>query len=182
MIWNINTELGSLTLREQIEPEDESDIIALFRACDDWFEAATGGPSAPGDVQSLFYSLPEGANMNDKRLFTLRDDGDIIGLVDAVLHYPSPQSCAIGTFLIAPSYRRHRAGTLAAHLLLDEARSAGLDHITATVPDGWRPGIEFLKSLGFEIGDIQPRSTNRRIHDHEPPVRRATLTLASPGT
>ena len=35
-------------------------MLRLFADCDDWFQAATGHPSGPGDVQSLFYALPEG--------------------------------------------------------------------------------------------------------------------------
>lgn len=180
MIWTVRTELGPLSLLEQIEPDDEPGLLALFRECDDWFEATTGSPSGPGDVQSLFYALPEGAHADDKRQFTLRDGDRIIGLVDVVLRWPRPGSCAVGTFLLAPAYRGRGVGTATAQVLLDEARHAGLDEVTATLPDGWEPGDKFARSLGFEVGEIRPGSANRRTAPAESPVRRARLELRPP--
>lgn len=178
MIWRVPTGFGPLTLREQIEPDDEPGLLKLFADCDDWFEATTGGPSGPGDVQSLFYVLPDGASFEDKRLFTLRDEDQIVGVMDAVLRYPQPRSCAVGLFLVAPSHRRKGVATAVARVLLDEALAADLQQVTATVADGQPVGSQFLRSLGFDIGNVQPDSSNRRGNGHAPSIRRATLDLS----
>lgn len=166
VIWTVATDYGPVVVREQIEPDDEPGILELFAACDDWFEAVTGGPSGHGDVQGLFYSLPEGRSFEDKRLFTIRDGDKIVGLVDAVLGHPHRNAVAVGLFLVAPSHRGRGLGTAVANVLITEARAAGLTEITASAHDAWPPGQALLRSLGFTVGPVG-----------EPPVRRATLAL-----
>lgn len=176
MIWTVASEFGPLVVREQIEPEDEPGILDLFASCDDWFEAVTGGPSGPGDVQSLFYSLPEGASFEDKRLFTVRDGDKIVGLIDSVFGYPRRRACAVGTFLIAPSHRRAGLGTAVVQVLTDEARALGIEEITTTANDTWPPGSAFLRSLGFVIGEPSSQHDNRTVWP-QAGQRRATLAL-----
>jgi GNAT superfamily N-acetyltransferase len=159
--------MGRIVVREQIEPDDEPGILELFASCDDWFEAVTGGPSGPGDVQSLFYALPEGANFEDKRLFTVRDGEKIVGLVDVVAGHPHRRACAVGMFLIAPSHRRQGVGTAVAGTLLTEARSLGFEEVTATNNAEWKAGTAFLRHLGFAIAD----------DDGDAAARRAVLSL-----
>ncbi|TDE10922.1 GNAT family N-acetyltransferase [Jiangella asiatica] len=178
MIWTVATDFGPVVVREQIEPDDEPGLLELFTACDDWFEAVTGGPSGPGDVQGLFYSLPEGASFEDKRLFTIRDGEKIVGLVDAVLGHPHRRAAAVGLFLVAPTHRGRGLARAVAKVLLDEAREAGLDEVTATSSTAWPAGDRFLAALGFDIGPETTGAGNRTTWAGEPPVRRATLTLA----
>ncbi|WP_158564284.1 GNAT family N-acetyltransferase [Jiangella anatolica] len=167
MIWTVATDFGPIVVREQLEPEDEPGVLELFAACDDWFEAVNGTPSGPGDVQSLFYALPEGASFEDKRLFTVRDGDKIVGLIDAVLGFPHRTAAAVGLFLIAPSHRRRGLGAAVAAVLLREARESGLDTVTATAHDAWPPGQAFLAALGFTVAP------------GDDPVRRATLALGA---
>lgn len=177
MIWKVPTAAGPVSIREQIEPDDEPGLLALLAACDDWFEATTGGPSGPGDVQSLFYVLPEGRTIDDKRLFTVRHDDAIIGVIDAVVGYPHRDACAIGMFLIHPTYRREGVGTAVARTLLDEAHAISLREVTATAVDSWPMGTAFLTALGFTVGEPSEAPMNRNIWSGEAPSRRATLTL-----
>ncbi|WP_162606050.1 GNAT family N-acetyltransferase [Jiangella aurantiaca] len=179
MIWTVSTDAGPIVVREQIEPDDEPGILELFAACDDWFEAVNGTPSAPGDVQSLFYALPEGASFEDKRLFTIRDGDKIVGLIDAVLGFPHRGAAAVGLFLIAPSHRRRGLGTAVANVLLTEAREGGLDTVTASAHDTWPTGQAFLRALGFTIGPPAEPSGNRVSASGEAPVRRASLSIGA---
>ncbi|WP_158602742.1 GNAT family N-acetyltransferase [Jiangella rhizosphaerae] len=177
MIWTVATDFGPIVVREQLEPDDEPGILELFAACDDWFEATTGGPSGPGDVQSLFYVLPDGRSFEDKRLFTVRDGDKIVGLIDAVLGYPHSRAVAVGTFLVAPSHRGRGLGSAVANTLLAEARAAGLEEVTASAHDTWPGGQAFLRTLGFAVGPVVEPTVNSARSPGEPPVRRATLSL-----
>lgn len=178
MIWTVHTKRGPIVVREQIEPDDEPGILRVFEESNDYFEAVTGGPSGPGDVQSLFYSLPEGADLDDKRLLTMRADDQIIGVVDATLRYPTSRACTVGLFLITPAYRRRGVGAAVSGILLDLLRELQFDEVTASATEGWAPSSGFLQHLGFQIGDVQLASSgNRRTARNAAPVRRATLTL-----
>ncbi|WP_285751003.1 GNAT family N-acetyltransferase [Lentzea sp. NBRC 105346] len=153
-----------LTLRD-LEPADEPRVLRLFAECDDWFQAATGHLSGPGDVQSLYYSLPEGADFEQKRLLVAEAQGGMIGFVDLLLHYPDERSAAIGCFLVPRELRRWGIGTEIANQL--KKKYPDITRVTASITDDWKPGTEFLKKQGFQLDgkravlEIAPRSDGR---------------------
>jgi GNAT superfamily N-acetyltransferase len=166
---------GRLFVREP-GPDDEAGLLGLFEACEDWFVAATGLPSGPGDVQSLFYSLPQGASPDDKVLLVVERGGAVLGLVDAVRGFPASGAVSVGLFLLAPSVRGRGLGRALAEALL--ARAEGVSLVRATVPSGWRPGERFLERLGFVLGEeaaVGAEVGNRRPGPREGTVRRAEL-------
>ncbi|MGW0880785.1 N-acetyltransferase family protein [Streptomyces sp. NPDC002671] len=137
-----------------------------------------GRRSGPGDVQSLFYSLPEGARSEDKVLLVVERDGVVTGLVDAVRNHPEPGAVAVGLFLLAPWARGRGLGRAVAEAL--PARAEGMSSVTATVPPGWRAGECFLERLGFTLDAPAPGGSgtgNRRTGPREGGVRRAELRL-----
>ncbi|MFE1880802.1 GNAT family N-acetyltransferase [Streptomyces diastatochromogenes] len=173
--WMIDVPGERVVVREP-GPADEVPLLTLFAECEDWFVAATGLPSGPGDVQSLFYSLPEGASPDDKVLLVLERDGVVAGLVDAVRDHPEPGAVAVGLFLLAPWARGRGLGRALAESLL--ARAGRVPLVTATVPAGWRSGECFLERLGFTLAVAAPAPTevgNRRAGRGEGDVRRAEL-------
>lgn len=146
-----------------VEPTDEHELLRLFLACEDWFEAATGQPSMPADVQSLYYALPEGAVWEDKRLLTIDRGGVVIGVVDAVLHHPGTADCAVGLFLVHPEHRLQSVGRSVADALVRRLLVDGFRRVSTSTPAGWEPGESFLKSLGFTRAEEldRPRAVNR---------------------
>ncbi|MFF7975428.1 GNAT family N-acetyltransferase [Streptomyces sp. NPDC007905] len=173
--WMIDVPGERVVVREP-GPADEVPLLTLFEECEDWFVAATGLPSGPGDVQSLFYSLPEGASLEDKVLLVLERDGVVAGLVDAVRDHPEPGAVAVGLYLLAPWARGRGLGRALAEALLTRAGQVSL--VTATVPAGWRSGERFLERLGFTLHAPAPTPSqvgNRRAGPREGGVRRAEL-------
>ncbi|RAJ63169.1 RimJ/RimL family protein N-acetyltransferase [Streptomyces sp. PsTaAH-130] len=165
---------GERVVVRELAPADEAPLIRLFEECEDWFLAATGLPSAPGDVQSLYYGLPEGAHPENKVLLVLERDGVVAGVVDAVREHPEPGAIAVGLFLLAPWARGRGLGHRLARSLL--ARAGDPPLVTATVPPGWHPGERFLERLGFSLDpEPGPGSANRRQGPREAEVRRAVL-------
>ncbi|MEU3725060.1 GNAT family N-acetyltransferase [Streptomyces sp. NPDC031705] len=136
-----------------MRPEDEPDVSRVLAACDDYLLAATGSPALPADVQSLYYSLPDGADFEQKHLLVLCDGPAVVGVVDAVAGYPDPLGCSVGLFLLDPKARRSGLGARAARRLLREAARRGMRYATATCPRDWAPGLAFLEALGFEVGE-----------------------------
>ncbi|MFI6346864.1 GNAT family N-acetyltransferase [Streptomyces sp. NPDC050560] len=179
-MMRIEHERGPVELRDAL-PGDEAALLGLFEECAEWFEAATGLPPGPGDVQSLCYALPEGAAAEAKRLWVVeavRGGGGLLGVVDAVVGHPGPGGVAVGLFLLAPRARRVGLGSAVAGALLERARERGVCRVTATVPEGWVPGARFLAAVGFEVagGAVKSVAGNRRVGPREGAVRRAVWT------
>ncbi|SEQ62822.1 Acetyltransferase (GNAT) domain-containing protein [Lentzea xinjiangensis] len=151
-----------LTLRD-FTPADEPELLRLFADCDDWFQAATGHPSGPGDVQGLFYALPEGAAFEQKRLLVAQAEG-MIGFVDLVLDHPVPGEAGIRFFLVPKDLRRWGIGREMARALTERYPRIRRVHVPL---DDFQPGNEFLKALGFTLNgqravlEIAPRSDGR---------------------
>jgi RimJ/RimL family protein N-acetyltransferase len=151
-----------LTLRD-FTPADEPEVLRLFADCDDWFQAATGHPSGPGDVQSLFYALPEGAAFEQKRLLVAQAEG-MIGFVDLVLDHPAPHHASIGFFLVPKDLRRWGIGREMARALTE--RYPDVTHVHVALAD-FPPGNGFLEAMGFTLNgqravlEIAPRSDGR---------------------
>ncbi|WP_405556457.1 GNAT family N-acetyltransferase [Streptomyces sp. NBC_01171] len=145
-VWTVELPGERVLLREP-GPADEAALLRLFEECEDWFTAATGLPSAPGDVQSLYYALPEGADPGDKVLLLVERNGEVAGLVDAVRDWPEAGAVAVGLFLLAPWARGRGLGRAVAEALLER----GASRVTATVPAGWKAGERFLERLGFAL-------------------------------
>ncbi|MGW2636139.1 GNAT family N-acetyltransferase [Streptomyces sp. NPDC001348] len=175
--WMVDVPGERVVVREPV-PADEGPLLDLFEACEDWFVAATGLPSAPGDVQSLFYALPEGARPEDKVLLVVERDGVVTGLVDAVLDHPEPGVVSVGMFLLAPWARGRGLGRAVAGSLLE--RAEGVTRVRATVAPGWRAGEGFLRRLGFVLEEesaVGAEVGNRRAGPRERSVRRAELRV-----
>jgi GNAT superfamily N-acetyltransferase len=168
-------------LRE-FEPADEPAVQEMFAAAADYFTAATGGPPAPGDVQSLFYALPADADLGPdaKRVLVIERDGRPVGVVDLVLGHPTAAGCAVGLFLLHPDHRRQRIGADVARALIAHAGRSGITLVTATTPVDWPPGAAFLEHLGFAVEPAEQarhQRGNRNLGPAERPVRRARLQL-----
>lgn len=146
----VDVDSRSLVVRE-LDPADEDAVLRIFAASEDWFVAATGTPPAPGDVQSLYYVVPEGAAFEDKRILVVTDRGEIIGVIDCVLRHPGEHDCAVGLFLLNPDDRGFGVGTAVARALLARARSAGVARVTAPPSQSWPAGRRFLDRLGFTV-------------------------------
>ncbi|MYU51650.1 MULTISPECIES: GNAT family N-acetyltransferase [Streptomyces] len=175
----LNLGLGNQRIQvRDLEPRDENDVLALFGAAEDWFVAATGRPAAPGDVQSLYYGLPEGAAFEDKALLVITADGRVVGVIDAVLRHPTAESCSLGLFLVHPAHRRHGLGRLTASALLGELASQGCTDVGASVAEGWQPGLKFLGALGFSFESPRtPANANRNLGPGERRIIPAGLRL-----
>lgn len=151
-----------LTLRD-FTPADEPEVLRLFADCDDWFQAATGHPSGPGDVQSLFYALPEGATFEQKQLLVAEAQG-MIGFVDLVLDHPAHGHASIRFFLVPKDLRRWGIGREMARALAE--RYPKITHVHVSLTD-FKPGNEFLRAMGFTLNgqrallEIAPRSDGR---------------------
>jgi hypothetical protein len=68
--------------------------------------AVTGLPPGPADAQNTFTALPEGKSEDDKFVYGVYLDGQMIGCADVVRGYPDPSTAFIGLLLISEDSQR----------------------------------------------------------------------------
>jgi len=168
---------GVVGLRE-FGPGDADAVLAILLASEEYMLAAAGYFPEGGDLQSLFYALPEGASLDAKRLYVITADGETVGLCDAVVGWPAPDAVAVGLFLVAPGRLRCGIGARAAQIGLAMAREGGFGGIRASCPRDWEPGQAFLAGLGFTRTPLAtPTKTNFALPAHRAVVDAWTLAL-----
>lgn len=179
MLLDFEMDGRCLRIRD-LEPADEQDALGLFEACEDWFSHAFGQPAMPGDVQSLYYSLPEGAKSENKAILVIETEGRIIGIIDAVREYPNSGTCSVGLFLIHPDCRRFGLGRAVASALIGSLAANGCREVIASVAEGWQPGLKFLDALGFTTESPREAAhANRNLGPSERPTLRARLRTSA---
>jgi len=176
------TEPGVVGLRE-FAPGDADAVLAVLLASEEYMLAATGYFPEGGDLQSLFYAAPEGAILDAKRLLVITAGDDVVGLCDAVVGWPAPDTVATGLFLITPGRWRQGIATSAVRIGLALARAGGYRAIRASCPRNWQPGRAFLTGLGFtrEVPS-RPTRTNYVVPAHADAADAWTLDLGEPST
>ncbi|MER6046195.1 GNAT family protein [Streptomyces sp. NPDC001793] len=162
----VATAAGRRYAVREADPDDEPAMWALFEAATAYFEAATGLPPGPADVQSLHYSLPPGADWRDRRVLVVTEEAPtsggtpaIAGIIDVVLRFPKPDACSVGLFLLHPSLWGTTLGPALARGLLERAAASGIRRVTATVPSRWERGRRFLSSLSFTPAGPSPQDS-----------------------
>src|SRR5262245_57009396 len=89
--------------------EDGQPLQKLFTADPGYFEAFHGHP--PGaEAQSTFSALPDGKSYDDKELWGAYDGPALVGVVDAISHYPNSGTWTVGIVFVQPARRREGVG------------------------------------------------------------------------
>ncbi|WP_126630791.1 hypothetical protein [Dictyobacter alpinus] len=89
-----------LTLADHIQ------VLNLCERCADYIELVTGDKPGPETVQSIFTELPAGKTYNDKLLLGIFTPGEkLIGILDAIRHYPTEHEWYLNLLLLDPAKR-----------------------------------------------------------------------------
>ncbi|MCL2317126.1 MAG: GNAT family N-acetyltransferase [Actinomycetia bacterium] len=168
---------GEVGLRE-FALEDADAVLAILLAAEDYMLAATGYFPEGGDLQSLFYALPDGASLDAKRLLVITSGEAVVGVCDALVGWPAPDVLTTGLFMVGPGQARRGIATRAAAIGLGLARDGGFRSVRASCPRDWEPGQAFLARLGFTRATLdRPTTTNYAVPPRTPAVDAWTLVL-----
>jgi GNAT superfamily N-acetyltransferase len=141
--------------------EDGRPLQALFAADPDYFETFHGHP--PGaEAQSTFSAIPEGKSYEDKELWGAFEGSALVGVVDAIAHYPDVGCWTIGIVFVPPEWRRRSIGrALVEHIEMLATERRG-QVVRAGVQPTNQGALHFFAVLGYEQRGEQ-RTTDRLI-------------------
>jgi GNAT superfamily N-acetyltransferase len=149
--------LGESNLRE---------LRQLQTTCDDFSQLVLGRASLPGDAQDLLCDLPPGKDISDKQVLGIYDKSEnLIGVLDAVRHYPQKNICFIGLLMIRPEFRGKGAGRVILNSFTSHVQTQGFQALMLAVVEENQSALRFWQACGFEIFEKSPpRQFEEKTH------------------
>lgn len=144
---------------------DSSEMAELQRVLEEAPEFSgrvTGCPPQPADAQSTYSALPDGKSYNDKFVYGIYLDGQMVGCIDVIRDYPRGGIAWIGLLLVSEKLHGLGIGKRAYQLLRGEIRLwDGCKCIQLAVVSTNAVALPFWEKMGFcETGKRTPYRYN----------------------
>ena len=133
-------------------------VQEVIEAAPDYMYRITGLPPGNADGQSTFIALPENKSYEDKFVYGIYWEKQMVGCIDVIRAYPKDESAWLGLLLIAEPYQRRGIGTIAYELIENQIRAwPGIQSIGLSVVRTNEQVLPFWKKMGFvETGVVKP--------------------------
>ena len=141
----------SYNLRELTLTQDEQLFYQLIIETKDYFsDYQTATPSLEEIRAEFWLDVPPNIPLNQKKLFGIFVDNQLIGFVDLLLDYPKTQSATLGYLVLHQKMRKQGLGALIyqqieSQLVQYQYQNVRLGVITANLP-----AYYFWTKMGFE--------------------------------
>ena len=150
---------GNVTVRPlECTPFAIANVQRVFDATPGYFVQVTGQPAASTKADVLWSSLPVGKRPDDKFVYGIFDDEQMVGCADVIRAFPDSATAFIGLFLIAETHQREGIGRSAYHVLEDALRSwRECSRILLAVVRANAGVLRFWEKVGFaQTGETRP--------------------------
>jgi ribosomal protein S18 acetylase RimI-like enzyme len=147
-----------------LQAEHITPLQRLFDQCADFVMLVEGEAVSPTAAQDLFQSKPDGRSLDNKFLYGLWDrNGEIVGVLEGIRHYPDDTIWWIGLLLLAPEVRGRGLGRKLVQSFCEYARSEQGAAVMLGVVKENRAAYRFWQQVGFEqVRQTEPRSFGKK--------------------
>jgi len=139
-------------------PDEMEALQQVIEAAPTYVERVTGLPPGPSDAQSTYMVLPEGKGYEDKFVFGIYLEGEMVGCVDLIRAYPDAETATLGLLLVAERYQRQGLGRAAFAELERLVRAwPSVKRVRLGVVMTNAAVLPFWERLGFRrMGEVKP--------------------------
>jgi len=144
---------------EVIKKSDIPNLQILLIKCSEFLTFQDEHPVEPDSAEKLFYDHPEGYDISSKRVYGiyLKENHQLIGVVDLLFYYPDTTSACIGLLMLDPDYRNSGLGKEAYLMVEKEILKNSTIKIRLGVLEGNIQGFYFWEKMGFTLtGERKP--------------------------
>lgn len=151
----------------RLKPEDNVILQKLYDDCKDFMLLTKGRPALSTAAIDEFEEVPEGKTKDDKYLFGLFSNSEkLVGVIEAIRHYPDDKTWWIGLLMLKPEYRRLGLGTSFFHAFEKWISTHKALHISLLVIEANKPARKFWQDLGFQIiRKTDPKAFGKKAHN-----------------
>jgi GNAT superfamily N-acetyltransferase len=136
--------------------DDAAVAQVFFEECQDFALLTTALPTAEDEGQKLFSDLPTGMKPEDKTVFGLFENENLIGVIDSINGYPTVGEWFIGLFMLHPHCRGKGTGGKWLRAYEAFARAGGAKSIQLGVVEQNLRGRNFWEKNGFVFETRRP--------------------------
>jgi ribosomal protein S18 acetylase RimI-like enzyme len=149
---------------KELQPESAESLQKLFEQCADYAMIVEGEDVSPSAAQETFEDVPPGRSTRDKFVYGLLDrNGNIVGVLEGMRHYPDETAWWIGLFMLSPEVRGRGLGRRLIQNFSTFVRSKQGASIMLGVVEENEAAYHFWQKLGFElVRKTEPRLFGRK--------------------
>jgi hypothetical protein len=155
--------MGHIVL-ERLERHDLPAVQALLDACREHCAVVLGQPACPASAYPLYASLPPQLPRADKHLLGISDPEtrELMGLIDALAHYPDAATLTVRLFLVPPWYGETAVPQEARRVLETWAAERGMRRARIEVRVSSWSARDFWRMAGF-VAEAEPVRHGRHL-------------------
>ncbi len=144
-------------------PEDLVSLQRVLESAPDYSYRTTGGLPGQADAQAVFTMLPEGRTYDNKFVYGIFWNTEMVGCIDVIRGYPDKNSAWIGLLLLSERHQHKKFGGQAYKLLESQIRMwTEISDIQLAVVSTNDIVMPFWRKLGFtETGRRTPYQVNQ---------------------
>jgi ribosomal protein S18 acetylase RimI-like enzyme len=148
-----------------LTPADSQAIQTLYEKCLDYMLLVDGHPAGVNAGAEAFQDVPQGRSPDDKLILGILDrQGELVGLLDALQHYPDETTWWIGLLLFTPAARSQGLGERVVQGFAGYVQSNGGQAIMLGVVEDNPRAYQFWQRMGFEtVHKTEPRQFGDKI-------------------
>lgn len=104
--------MNSAIVSKPLTAADRGRLEILCRECTDFFELVEGQPGGSGTAAEILGPLPSNVSCGAKSIFGVERGNELIGAVEMLAGFPSPNEWYVGLLFLRPDARGAGAGTI----------------------------------------------------------------------
>lgn len=149
----------------KLESEHLQSLQHLCERCADFVDLVEGTEVSPGAAEELFQDMPPGKSLSDKFLFGIFErEGEIVGVLEGMRHYPDESTWWIGLLMLAPEVRSRGLGRKVVDGFHDYVCSEGGMCIMLGVVEENLAAYKFWQQQGFTlVRQTEPRTFGKKV-------------------
>lgn len=150
-----------ITLRPLVESDADA-IQTLLVESADYIDRLTGRPPTPEAGAAVLTSAPPETSADSKQVIGAFDGRSLLGIVDVIRSWPTPDTAHIGLLLISPGTRGQGVGRLLHDRVIELAASwAGITRLrVGIVTANAEHATGFWHALGYRpSGETAPHTS-----------------------
>ncbi len=150
---------------------DRSRVEELCRECTDFFELVAGQPGGTETAAEILGPRPSNVRSGTKKVLGLQRGEDLVGVVELLAGFPSPNEWYIGLLLLRPDERSAGAGTIVWNDLRTKMKMDGATAVRLIVQKQnpgarrfWeRQGFAVEKEVSAKVGKLESQAWQLRL-------------------